>query len=216
MNWSRPTVFKTVPLWPVLERWQQPRSASSERTRRACRVTVPYPRGQKPATGSTVAPRESHKRTQAHTAFAPGNVKIHPLNITLGDVQLSRHTGDSVKAKDRGFLSSVWTWEGTSSLWGWRSTGTGCPGRLWSLLLWRYSRPAWTRSCATYCMWPCFGRGVGLDDPQRSLPTPNILWYHKYFLTEAVLLGRARLPTVFRVPVTNSNFILLNGELVVT
>jgi len=22
---------------------------------------------------------------------------------------------------------------------------------------------------------PCFGRGVGLDDPQRSLPTPNIL-----------------------------------------
>ena len=25
--------------------------------------------------------------------------------------------------------------------------------------------PAWT------------GRGVGLDDPQRSLPTPNILWF---------------------------------------
>jgi len=34
---------------------------------------------------------------------------------------------------------------------------------LWSLLLWRYSRPAWTRSCAAYyCRWPCFGRGVGL------------------------------------------------------
>jgi len=32
-----------------------------------------------------------------------------------------------------------------------RSTGTGCPGRLWILLLWRYSRPAWTRSCAAYC-----------------------------------------------------------------
>jgi len=31
------------------------------------------------------------------------------------------------------------------------STGTGCPGRLWSLLLWRYSRPAWTGSCAAYC-----------------------------------------------------------------
>ena len=29
--------------------------------------------------------------------------------------------------------------------------GTGCPGRLWSLLLWRYSRPAWTRSCAACC-----------------------------------------------------------------
>ena len=25
--------------------------------------------------------------------------------------------------------------------------------------------------------WPCFGRRVGLDDPQRSLPTPTILWF---------------------------------------
>ena len=72
---------------------------------------------------------------------------------------------------------SVWTWGGTSSLWGWWSTGTGCPGRLWSLLLWRYSRPAWTGSCVACCRWPCFGRGVGLDDPQRSLPTPTILWF---------------------------------------
>jgi len=32
-----------------------------------------------------------------------------------------------------------------------RSTGTDCPGRLWSLLLWRYSRPAWTSSCAACC-----------------------------------------------------------------
>ena len=38
-----------------------------------------------------------------------------------------------------------------------------------------YSRPAWTRSCAACCRWPCFSRGVGPDDPQRSLPTPNIL-----------------------------------------
>ena len=54
--------------------------------------------------------------------------------------------------------SSIWTWGRTSSLWGWRSTGTGCPGRLWSLLLWRYLRPAWTRSCAACSGWPCFGR----------------------------------------------------------
>jgi len=47
--------------------------------------------------------------------------------------------------------------------------------RLWILLLWRYSRPAWTRSSAACCRRPCFGRGVGLDDPHRSLPTPNIL-----------------------------------------
>ena len=73
--------------------------------------------------------------------------------------------------------SFVWTWGRTSSLWGWRSPGTGCSERLWSLLLWRYSRPAWTRCCAVCCRWPCFSRGVGLDDPQRSLPTPNILWF---------------------------------------
>jgi len=28
------------------------------------------------------------------------------------------------------------------------------------LLLWRYSRPAWTRSCAACSRWPCFGRGL--------------------------------------------------------
>jgi len=39
---------------------------------------------------------------------------------------------------------------------------TGCPGRLWSLILWRYSRPTWTRSYAACCRWPCFGRGVEL------------------------------------------------------
>ena len=37
--------------------------------------------------------------------------------------------------------------------------------------------PAWARSCAACCRWPCFGRGVGLGDPQRSLPTPTILWF---------------------------------------
>jgi len=38
---------------------------------------------------------------------------------------------------------------------------------------------AWTRSCAACCTWPCFGRSVGPDDPQRSLPTPTILWFCK-------------------------------------
>jgi len=30
---------------------------------------------------------------------------------------------------------------------------------------------------AACCRWLCFSRGVGLDDPQRSLPTPTILWF---------------------------------------
>ena len=83
-------------------------------------------------------------------------------------------TGEGAMSTNWSIGSSVWTW-GRTSLWGWRSTETGYPGRLWSLLLWRYSRPAWTRSCAACCRRPCFGRGVGLDDPQRSLPTLTIL-----------------------------------------
>ena len=86
-------------------------------------------------------------------------------------------TGQGVMGTNWSSGSSSWTGGRTSSLWGWWSTGTGCPEGLWSLLLWRYSRPTWTRSCAACCRWPCFGRGVGLDDPQRSLPTPNILWF---------------------------------------
>jgi len=35
-----------------------------------------------------------------------------------------------------------------------------CPEGLWSLLLWRYSRPVWTRSCAACSGWRCFGRGL--------------------------------------------------------
>ena len=86
-------------------------------------------------------------------------------------------TGQGALGTNWGTGSSVWTW-GRTSFWGWRSTGTGCPGRWWSLVLWRYSRPTWTRSCVICCRQPCFGRGVGLDDPQRSLPFCDsvILW----------------------------------------
>ena len=86
-------------------------------------------------------------------------------------------TRQGAKGTNRGTGSSIWTWGRISSLWGWQSTGTGCPGRSWNLLLWRYSRPTWTRSCAACCRWPCSSRRVGLDDPQRSLPTPTILWF---------------------------------------
>ena len=38
-------------------------------------------------------------------------------------------------------------------------TGTGCPGRLWSLLLWRYSSPAWMRCCAAALGDPAWAGG---------------------------------------------------------
>jgi len=92
-------------------------------------------------------------------------------------------TGQGETGTNCSIRSSVWAWGTTSLLWGWWSTGTGCPEGLCSLLLWRYSRPTWTRSRAACSRWPCFGRGfwtdaqITPDDPQRSLPTPTILWY---------------------------------------
>ena len=42
-------------------------------------------------------------------------------------------------------------------------------------------------SCAACCRWPCFGRCVGVDDPQRSFPTPT---YHSLKLfCEAVYMS---------------------------
>ena len=40
----------------------------------------------------------------------------------------------------------------------------------------------WTRCCAAGSGWPCFGRGLGLDDPQRSLPTTTILGFCDFAL----------------------------------
>ena len=46
---------------------------------------------------------------------------------------------------------------------------------------------------AACCRWPCFGRRVGLDDPQRSLSSPTILWFcdsvtfQKYFLHVCIM-----------------------------
>ncbi|PKU42973.1 hypothetical protein llap_6734 [Limosa lapponica baueri] len=49
-------------------------------------------------------------------------------------------------------------------------------------LLWRHSKPAWTCSCATFSRWTYSGRAIGLDDLQRSLPTP----YHSVILCDSV------------------------------
>ena len=85
-------------------------------------------------------------------------------------------TGQGAMGTNLSTGCSVWTWGRTSLLQGWQSTGTGCPERLWILLFWRHSKSTWMKSCAVCSRWPCFSRGVGLDDLQRSLPTPTILW----------------------------------------
>ena len=50
--------------------------------------------------------------------------------------------------------SSAPIWKRTSSQWGWQRTGIGCPGRLWTLLLWMYLRPSGTHTCTTCCRGP--------------------------------------------------------------
>jgi len=49
-------------------------------------------------------------------------------------------------------INSMWTWRKDSLLWEWQSTGASCPERLWSSLLWRYSKPTRALSFAIYSM----------------------------------------------------------------
>lgn len=55
--------------------------------------------------------------------------------------------------------------------------GTGCPERLGSLRLWRHLKLNQTWSWAACCSWACLGRGVGLGDLKRPLPTSTVLWF---------------------------------------
>jgi len=81
-------------------------------------------------------------------------------------------TGQGATGTKWSIRSSSWTWR-TSLLWGWWSTGTGCPEGWWILLLWRYSKPAWTRSCAACSTWACFDRGLDQMIPRGPLqPLP--------------------------------------------
>lgn len=42
-----------------------------------------------------------------------------------------------------------------------QSSGAGCAQRLWTLLLWRYSKPTWMLSCATAAGSCCSGGWAG-------------------------------------------------------
>lgn len=41
----------------------------------------------------------------------------------------------------------------------------------------RYSKAAWTWSCAPGSRWPCLSRRIGPDDLQRCLPLSTTLWF---------------------------------------
>lgn len=58
--------------------------------------------------------------------------------------------------------------------WGWLSTGTVYPERLWSFLPWKYSKATWTQCWVVSCMGSCLSGGIG---PWTPLPTSVILWF---------------------------------------
>ena len=89
-------------------------------------------------------------------------------------------------------------------------TGTGCPGRLWSLLLWRYSRPAWTRSSAVCCRqegWTRWPTEVP-SNPYHSVILwfcdSVILWFCSYKWNTRVCV--CQVCKVFTVNITNCGF----------
>jgi len=94
-------------------------------------------------------------------------------------------TGQGATSTNWSMGSSSWTWGRTSLLWAWQSTATGCPEGLWILLLWTYSNPAWTQSCATWCRWPCFGRRGGWTRWSPEVPSNSyhsvILWFSFHY-----------------------------------
>ena len=51
-----------------------------------------------------------------------------------------------------------------------------CPGRLWSLLVWRPSRPAWTPTCATRSREPALAGGLDLSSQEvPSSPYSSVI-----------------------------------------
>jgi len=99
---------------------------------------------------------------------------------------------------------SLWASGNIFSLSRWLSTGTGCPGRWWSLHPWRYSQAVWTQSWAN----PLMSSSVGLHTYERSPPTSNILWF--WDSVKCTTCNTYHLETIYRCIYTREMHILLN------
>jgi len=63
--------------------------------------------------------------------------------------------------------------------WGWQSTGTSCPERLCSLILWRYSKPTWL--LCNYCSEPALAGGWARGSPEvPSNPYDSVTFLQYY------------------------------------
>lgn len=64
--------------------------------------------------------------------------------------------------------------------WRWSNTVTSCWEMLWSLHLWKYSKPVWRGTWTTCSMWPCLEQGVGQDNCQRCLLVSGVAYRTHY------------------------------------
>jgi len=99
--------------------------------------------------------------------MGPDSFQWHAMT-GRGDMGTNWNTGRSIQTQ----------WK-TPLLCEWLSAGTGCSETLWSFL-WRYSRPAWKLSCATYC------RESALAG-RLDLMIPRVLFQHVQFCDFAAL-----------------------------
>jgi len=114
--------------------------------------------------------------------------------------QQSAGTGQGETAINWSIGSFAPICEGTSAQWG--SPGTGCPGKWWSLLLWRYSSLAWMPTCAVFCREPALQEGWtrwSLEIPSNPHST-IVLW--SLSLSALLFLGR-KTPTYFEMDAQN-------------
>lgn len=71
-----------------------------------------------------------------------------------------RHSIYGISKRTCSECSGLWQedYSGTSGMWGWLGTGSGCPEKLWSLTPWRHARAVLTQSRAIGFRWPCWSR----------------------------------------------------------
>ena len=82
-------------------------------------------------------------------------------------------SGQGITGTNWNTASSVQTWEKSSLLWGGRSSGTGCPERLWNLLCLEIFKTHLILSWATYRKEPALP--MGLDWAIYRGPFPALM-----------------------------------------
>lgn len=94
-------------------------------------------------------------------------------------------TGQGVTDRNWNTRSSIQTWERTSLLREWQSTGTVLPlfpERMWNHFLWRYSRCIFMPACATSCREAALARAVDLIMSKNPFWPLQFCDSMKYFL----------------------------------